>query len=289
LRWNGGGSLTEAVNMTGLFIDDGPVVQVKGPDGRTQPYKDQEPGMAWEGPLVVIINKFSASASEIFAGAVQDYGRGVVIGDHATHGKGTVQQLFNLGEALFRIREIPNMGALKLTIQQFYRPGGDSTQNRGVVSDIELPSLTTHLDVGESDLDHALAFNRVKPLQHDAYHMIDAKLIEGLRQRSQKRIGDSEYFQKATKQIARYEEQKDRKTVTLNLEKFLAERKELDAEKEQEELFDDMTDPTRPVYEMDGYGEEALDITVDYLDLLGGNRVAIARPGDGIPQAAISQ
>jgi carboxyl-terminal processing protease len=289
LRWNGGGSLTEAVNMTGLFIDDGPVVQVKGPDGRTQPYKDQEPGMAWEGPLVVIINKFSASASEIFAGAVQDYGRGVVIGDHATHGKGTVQQLFNLGEALFRIREIPNMGALKLTIQQFYRPGGDSTQNRGVVSDIELPSLTTHLDVGESDLDHALAFNRVKPLQHDAYHMVDAKLIEGLRQRSQKRIAGSEYFQTANKQINRYEEQKDRKTVTLNLQKFLAERKELDAEKEQEELFDDMTDPTRPVYEMDGYGEEALDITVDYLDLLGGNRVAIAHPADGIPQAAISQ
>jgi carboxyl-terminal processing protease len=289
LRWNGGGSLTEAVNMTGLFIDDGPVVQVKGPDGRTQPYKDQEPGMAWEGPLVVIINKFSASASEIFAGAVQDYGRGVVIGDHATHGKGTVQQLFNLGEALFRIREIPNMGALKLTIQQFYRPGGDSTQNRGVVSDIELPSLTTHLDVGESDLDHALAFNRVNPLQHDMYHMVDAKLIDGLRERSKQRIAQSEYFEKATKQISRYEEQKDRKTVTLNLEKFLAERKELDAEKEQEELFDDMTDPTRPVYEMDGYGEEALDITVDYLDLLGANRVAIARPGNGIPQAAISQ
>jgi carboxyl-terminal processing protease len=275
--------------MTGLFIDDGPVVQVKGPDGRTQPYKDQEPGMAWEGPLVVIINKFSASASEIFAGAVQDYGRGVVIGDHATHGKGTVQQLFNLGEALFRIREIPNMGALKLTIQQFYRPGGDSTQNRGVVSDIELPSLTTHLDVGESDLDHALAFNRVNPLQHDMYHMVDAKLIDGLRQRSKQRVAQSEYFQTATKQIARYEEQKDRTTVTLNLEKFLAERKELDAEKEQEELFDDMTDPTRPVYEMDGYGEEALDITVDYLDLLGGNRVAIAHPMDGIPQAAISQ
>jgi carboxyl-terminal processing protease len=289
LRWNGGGSLTEAVNMTGLFIDDGPVVQVKGPDGRTQPYKDQEPGMAWEGPLVVIINKFSASASEIFAGAVQDYGRGVVIGDHATHGKGTVQQLFNLGEALFRIREIPNMGALKLTIQQFYRPGGDSTQNRGVVSDLELPSLTTHLDVGESDLDHALAFNRVNPLQHDMYHMVDAKLIDGLRERSKQRIAQSEYFEKATKQIARYEEQKDRKTVTLNLEKFLAERKELDAEKEQEELFDDMTDPTRPVYEMDGYGEEALDITVDYLDLLGGNRVAIAQPMEGIPQAAISQ
>jgi carboxyl-terminal processing protease len=287
LRWNGGGSLTEAVNMTGLFIDDGPVVQVKGPDGRTQPYKDQDDGMVWEGPLVVIINKFSASASEIFAGAVQDYGRGIVIGDHATHGKGTVQQLFDLGQALFRIRAVPNMGALKLTIQQFYRPGGDSTQNRGVVSDLELPSLTTHLDVGESDLDYALAFNRVDPLPHDLYHMVDANLIEALRQRSQQRISQSEYFTKAKRQIERYEELKDRPTVTLNKEKFLAERRELDAEKEQEELFDDMMDPTRPVYEMDGYGTEALDITVDYLDLLGGNRVAIARPSNGIPQAAV--
>jgi carboxyl-terminal processing protease len=287
LRWNGGGSLTEAVNMTGLFIDDGPVVQVKGPDGRTQPYRDQEPGMVWEGPLVVMINKFSASASEIFAGAVQDYGRGIVIGDHATHGKGTVQQLFDLGQALFRIRAVPNMGALKLTIQQFYRPGGDSTQNRGVVSDIELPSLTTHWDVGESDLDYALAFNRVAPLQHDMYQLVDAKLIEGLRQRSQQRIAQSEYFAKASRQIARYNELKDRKTVTLNKEEFLAERKELDAEKEQEDLFDSMTDPTRPVYEMDGYGEEALDITVDYLDLLGGNRVAIARPASGLPQTAV--
>jgi carboxyl-terminal processing protease len=289
LRWNGGGSLTEAVNMTGLFIEDGPVVQVKGPDGRTQPYKDQDEGlMVWEGPLVVMINKFSASASEIFAGAVQDYGRGIVIGDHATHGKGTVQQLFNLGELMFRIRDVPNLGALKLTIQQFYRPGGDSTQNRGVVSDVELPSLTTHLDVGESDLDYALAFNRVEPLPHDMYHMIDAKLIEALRERSQQRISQSEYFTKANKQIARYEEMKDRKTVTLNKEKFLAERKELDAEKEQEEMFDDMTDPTRPVYEMDGYGEEALDITVDYLDLLGGNRVAIAHPANGLPQARVT-
>jgi carboxyl-terminal processing protease len=286
LRWNGGGSLTEAVNMTGLFIDEGPVVQVKGPDGRTQPYKDQDEGLVWEGPLVVIINKFSASASEIFAGAVQDYGRGIVIGDHATHGKGTVQQLFNLGELMFR-RDAPNMGALKLTIQQFYRPGGDSTQNRGVVSDVELPSLTTHLDVGESDLDYALEFNRVEPLPHDMYRMVDGKLIEALRGRSQQRISQSEYFTKANKQISRYEDLKDRKTVTLNKEKFLAERKELDAEKEQEEMFDDMTDPTRPVYEMDGYGEEALDITVDYLDLLGGNRVAVGYPANVLPQARV--
>ena len=117
--------------------------------------------------------------------------------------------------------------------------------------------------------------------------MVDAKVIEGLRQRSQQRISQSDYFAKANRQIARYNELKDRKTVTLNKEKFLAERKELDAEKEQEDLFDNMTDPTRPVFEMDGYGEEALDITVDYLDLLGGNRVAVARPSNGLPQAAV--
>jgi carboxyl-terminal processing protease len=284
LRWNGGGSLTEAVNMTGLFIDNGPVVQVKGPDGRTQPYKDPEPGLVWKGPLVVMINKFSASASEIFAGAIQDYRRGIVIGDHATHGKGTVQQLFDLDNKLFPGFNNAKMGALKLTIQQFYRPGGDSTQNRGVVSDVELPSLTTHLDVGESDLDYALAFSKVEPLPHDYYHMSDPSIVQGLRQRSAQRIANSEYFGKANRLIERYEDQKDRKTVTLNREKFLKEREELDADKEQEDLFDDMTDPTRPVYEMDGYGQEALDITVDYLDLLGGNRVAVAQPERNLPQ-----
>jgi carboxyl-terminal processing protease len=278
LRWNGGGSLTEAVNMTGLFIDNGPVVQVKGPDGRTQPYKDPEPGLVWEGPLVVMINKFSASASEIFAGAIQDYNRGIVIGDKNTHGKGTVQQLFDLGNALFRIRDVPNMGALKLTIQQFYRPGGDSTQNRGVVSDIELPSLTTHLDVGESDLDYALKFSKVEPLPHDNFHMFDSKVVDSLRQRSRNRIANSEYFAKEDRHIKRYEEQKDRKTVTLNQEEFLKERAELDADKEQEKMFDDVNDPKRPVFEMDGYGEEALDITVDYMDLLGVNKVAVGKP-----------
>jgi carboxyl-terminal processing protease len=287
LRWNGGGSLTEAVNMTGLFIDQGPVVQVKGPDGRTQPYKDPEAGLVWEGPLVVMINKFSASASEIFAGAIQDYDRGIVIGDKSTHGKGTVQQLFDLGNALFRAAQVPNMGALKLTIQQFYRPGGDSTQNRGVVSNVELPSLTTHLDVGESDLDYALKFSKVDPLPHDDFHMFNSQIVDGLRQRSANRIKDSDFFAKEERQIKRYEEQKDKKTVTLNKEQFLKERAELDSDKEQEKMFDDMNDPKRPVYEMDGYGKEAMNITVDYLELLGGNKVAVARPENTGAQSAV--
>ena len=287
LRWNGGGSLTEAVNMTGLFINSGPVVQVKGPDGRTSPYKPPvEEGFVWNGPLVVIINKFSASASEIFAGAIQDYGRGIVIGDHSTHGKGTVQQLFDLGNQLFRLREVPNMGALKLTIQQFYRPGGDSTQNRGVVSDVELPSLTTQLDVGEADLDYALKFNQVDPLPHDNFHMVDARLVDALRKRSQERISKSDYFSKVNREIGQYKKMiKDKKTVTLNKEKFLKEREELDNDKEQEKLFDQMTDPSRPVYDLNGYGQEALDIAADYLELLGANKIAVAGTGNGAPQA----
>lgn len=274
LRWNGGGSLTEAVNMTGLFIDTGPVVQVKGPDGRIDPYQDPESGMVWKGPMVVMINKFSASASEIFAGAIQDYGRGIVIGDHATHGKGTVQQLYDLGSALFRTADNKNLGALKMTIQQFYRPGGDSTQNRGVVSDLELPSLTTQLEVGESDLDFAMEFDQVQPLPHDMYHMVDRQMVEALRKLSSGRTEKAEFFGREKRRIERYTEQKDAKTVTLNKEKFLAERAELNADKEEEDLYDDLNNPNRPVFRMDDYDKEALDITVDYLNMLGGHKIA---------------
>jgi carboxyl-terminal processing protease len=262
-------------------------VQVKGPDGRIDPYQDPEAGMVWKGPMVVMINKFSASASEIFAGAIQDYGRGVVIGDKSTHGKGTVQQLFDLGNALFRLKEVPNMGALKLTIQQFYRPGGDSTQNRGVVSDVELPSLTTQLDVGESDLDYALKFSQVNALPHDNFHMVDSGVVDGLRKRSQERVSNSDYFKKVNREIAHYKEVKAKKTVTLNKEKFLKEREELDNDKEQEKMFDAMSDPSRPVYDMNGYGTEALDIAVDYLNLLGSNRVAIGRGTNGAPESPV--
>lgn len=286
LRWNGGGSLTEAVNMTGLFIDTGPVVQVKGPDGRIDPYQDPEAGMVWKGPLVVMINKFSASASEIFAGAIQDYGRGIVIGDYSTHGKGTVQQLYDLGNALFRASNNQNLGALKMTIQQFYRPGGDSTQNRGVVSDLELPSLTTQLEVGESDLDYAMKFDRVKPLPHDMYSMVDGQVVQGLRNLSQQRVDKADFFSREKRRIQRYQEQKDSKTVTLNKDKFLAERKEMNADKEEEDIYEGLSDPNRPVFELkNDYNKEALDITVDYLRLLGGHKIADANTRPGAQQA----
>jgi carboxyl-terminal processing protease len=275
LRFNGGGSLPESVEATGLFIDKGPVVQVKGPDGRVSPYPDEEPGEVWSGPLVVLINRFSASASEIFAGAIQDYGRGIVIGDKSTHGKGTVQQLFELGQQILPMQEAPNLGALKMTIQQFYRPSGDSTQNRGVVSDIELPYRTSYWEgIGEADLDYALKFDQVAPQPHDNYRMASKHLLDQLRQRSSDRIAKTEFFVKEQGKIEELVKRQKELTVTLNKEKFLAEREEVNSEKDQEELFEDLEDDDRPVFPPTPYNEEVISISLDYLDLLNSESVA---------------
>jgi carboxyl-terminal processing protease len=268
LRRNGGGSLPEAVSLTGLFIDEGPICQVKGPTGRPQALNDDDRGVAWSGPLVVLSSKFSASASEIFAGAIQDYGRGIVVGDKTSHGKGTVQQLKDVRNELYSgLRNVPGMGALKITIQQFYRPNGDSTQNRGVVSDIELPSLTTHLDVGEADLDYALKFDHVDPAHYSKAGQIDNEIIGSLRNRSKQRVENSEDFKKVEKKITRYKEQKERKAITLNETKFMAERAELNADKEEEDEFKKLDDSKTDKIKRDYYFDEAMAIAIDYLQM----------------------
>ena len=138
---------------------------------------------------MVLISKFSASASEILAGAIQDYGRGLIVGDHSTHGKGTVQSLLDLGQQLFRIPNAPPMGALKITMQQFYRPDGDSTQKRGVLADVELPSLTTHLDVGEADLDYPVPVRPGRALATSSdFGYVNPALCDQLRQLSEPRV-----------------------------------------------------------------------------------------------------
>lgn len=274
LRRNGGGSLTEAINLTGLFIDNGPVVQVKDSDGRVQHYDDLERGMSWDGPLVVVTSKFSASASEILAGAIQDYRRGLVVGDSSTHGKGTVQTLLNLGEQLFHIPDPPNLGALKITMQQFYRPNGDSTQKRGVVSDLVLPSITDYLeDISESDLDYAIDFDRVDAANYDKVNKVNAEILGKVRIASQNRIKKNEDFAKEKKDIERYKQQKDRAAVPLNEKKFFADRAELDAEKEEEKQFEEK-DNSDVVVERDYYFEEILSVTRDYLAALNGKTVA---------------
>ena len=277
LRRNGGGSLTEAINLTGLFIDRGPVVQVKDSDGKVQTYDDLDRGMAWEGPLVVLTSKFSASASEILAGAIQDYGRGLIVGDEATHGKGTVQSLLDLGSQLFQIPNPPNLGALKITMQQFYRPNGDSTQKRGVVPDIVLPSITNLIGTGEADLDYAIEFDRVTPAQFTAYGMVAAAMKQRLVEQSRKRVGESPEFAKQQAQIDRYQALKKEKQVPLSEAKYMARREaEREAEKEEEKQFEDQLNAPNDVFPDNFYNREILSIVTDYLQLLAGQKVARA-------------
>ncbi|MDG1808463.1 MAG: carboxy terminal-processing peptidase [Pirellulaceae bacterium] len=275
LRRNGGGSLTEAVDCTGLFIDRGPVVQVKNPYGTIEQLNDRDSGMAWEGPLVVLTSKFSASASEILAGAVQDYGRGLVVGDSSTHGKGTVQTMLNLMEILMQTRDAgPDLGALKITVSQFYRPNGDSTQKRGVLSDVTLPSITDHMDVTESDLEYPVEFDRVDKARYDQMSKVNSDMVNGLFSRSRSRVEKSDDFQKRKKRIEKYIAQKEENSVSLNADDFNERRKELDAEKEDEKLIEDQVNHTNSDIERDYYMEEVLAITIDYIRLLTGTPLA---------------
>ncbi|MCH2129930.1 MAG: carboxy terminal-processing peptidase [Pirellulaceae bacterium] len=276
LRRNGGGSLTEAIGLTGLFIDRGPVVQVKDSVGNVQHYDDLDFGMAWDGPLVVLTSKFSASASEIFAGAIQDYQRGLIVGDSATHGKGTVQSLLELGPKMFPVPNPQNCGALKITMQQFYRPNGDSTQKRGVLADVVLPRISDHFDIAESDLDYALEFDRVPAAKFDQYKMVNDQMIEQIRTASVNRQNVSEDFKKANTRIERYLAQKAQPSVPLNEEKFMARIEEFEDEDKEEKEEKEATSQSKdelPV-DRDYYFEEVIDITVDYILGLDTHRVA---------------
>lgn len=271
LRRNGGGSLREAIDCTGLFIDRGPVVQVKDAYGQIQEHNDPNAGVEWDKPLVVLTSKFSASASEILAGAVQDYGRGIVVGDTTTHGKGTVQSLVDLNQILYKVRNPPNVfGALKITMQQFYRPNGDSTQLRGVQSDLVLPSFSDKMDIGESDLDYPVAFDHIPEASFQRLSMVRPGFAEILGKESNKRVEASEEFAKQIRKIQQYVEQKNLKKVSLNEEKFLARRRELNAEKEDEKTIEKQMTPGKDI-ERDYYLDEVLQITVDYMNLLASN------------------
>ena len=270
LRSNGGGSLPESVSCTGLFIDQGPVVQVKNSAGEKERLDDEVAGMTWDGPLVVVTSKFSASASEILAGAIQDYQRGLVVGDTATHGKGTVQQLRDVGRIIFPIAAaVPkNFGALKVTMQQFYRPSGDSTQKRGVLADVVLPSISDQMDVGEADLQHALEFDQIEKAEFNLYPYVTPEIVKAVRAKSDSRIKGSEDFADLMSDIERYKVQKGRKSVTLNEAKFLEQRKEFDAEKQDEETLEQQVNKDSTNIERTFYLDEVLAITVDYLEAL---------------------
>lgn len=225
LRNNGGGSLTEAVELTGLFIDKGPVVQVRDARGRIDTQRDNQAGTVWDGPLAVMVNRASASASEIFAGAIQDYGRGLVIGE-PTFGKGTVQNLVDLD--MFARGEQPALGQLKITVAQFFRIEGGSTQHRGVTPDIAFPVTLDAEDYGESSYDNALPWTRVEPAKYTVQANFQP-LLPLLETRHDARSKSDPEFVWWTEDVTEYRTRRAEKSVSLNEEVRRAERERNEA------------------------------------------------------------
>jgi carboxyl-terminal processing protease len=217
LRRDGGGSLDEAIKMSGLFINQGPVVQVKDANGDIDVLKDREGTALYTGPMIVLVNRLSASASEIFAAAMQDYGRALIVGDSSTFGKGTVQTMLELARFMPMLGSAANdAGALKLTVQKFYRVAGGSTQLRGVICDIKLPSLTDNGEFGESALQHPLAYDEVEPAPIDVTANRKPLYVDDLRQRSATRVSQDPQFQDISEDIRELEAKLKNNRLSLN-------------------------------------------------------------------------
>ncbi|MEL6124446.1 MAG: carboxy terminal-processing peptidase, partial [Bacteroidota bacterium] len=233
LRNNGGGSLKDVVDMSGLFIEDGPIVQVKPRDRKAFVYKDDDAEVKYNGPLVVLINSFSASASEILAAAMQDYDRAIVVGTQS-FGKGTVQRFIDLDRAVRGTSEHKPLGAVKVTMQKFYRIDGGSTQLRGVTPDIELPDRYSLIDVGEREYPYALDWTEIAGLEYnqDVFN-IDAAQREYLKAQSSKRLSTNPDFQLIQEQAKWLKENREQTSYALNLDQFIAQVDEQEAEAEQ--------------------------------------------------------
>jgi len=228
LRFNGGGSLSDAVSMAGLFMESGPMVQVRDGQGRTQVLTDNDPRVQYSGPLVVLVNKYSASASEILAAAVQDYHRGVIMGSTSTYGKGTVQRIFDLDEALpTELNNVKPIGSLKLTTQKFYRVNGGSTQFKGVVSDIVVPDLYSYLDQGEKESDYPLKWDEIQPARYRPWN--GAPAIDKLRANSKARVAANPSFKVMDEMVKSMRKRKDETTVSLKLSAYRTEQQQAQA------------------------------------------------------------
>jgi carboxyl-terminal processing protease len=263
LRRNPGGLLFEAVALAGLFIDQGPIVQVKDQESGIRQRNDPEKGVVYDGPLMVLVSRGSASASEIVAGALQDYGRALVVGDSATHGKGTVQTV----EDLARLLKLPRakLGALRLTFQQFYRVNGDSTQNKGVHSDIVLPSLTEYLATPEKDMDYALPFDRINPANYEKVNRVPAEIVAVLKSRSAQRVKDSKDFAKLAKEIERVKAIKARKQVPLSEKELKEQMTKAEADKLDKAGDDEPKDNGVYKFKRNFTNNEILKIMEDFL------------------------
>lgn len=236
LRGNGGGSLKTAVDITGFFIDQGPVVQVKSIGGRKEVLKDQDSSIIWDGPLIILVNEFSASASEILAAALQDYNRAIIIGSKQTYGKGTVQNLLSLNQFISGNTH-GELGYIKLTTDKFYRISGGSTQLEGVKSDVVFPNRYSYIDIGERDLDNPLSWDQINSAQYAplARQIYYDKTLEN----SKNRISKNEFFNIIDEQARWIKERQEDKTVSLNYNIY---KMDLDNTKKETEKFKKIDD-----------------------------------------------
>lgn len=243
LRNNGGGSLQDVVEMAGLFIKEGPIVQVKSRGEAPYIMKDNNRDVTWDGALVIMVNSFSASASEIMAAAMQDYKRAIILGAGPTHGKGTVQRFIGLNETL-RDRNAPDLGSVKLTVQKFYRINGDATQLKGVEADINMPDNYTYIKTGEKEDATAMPFDRIEKTNYT----VDPKYIKDLKKiqkKSVERTGRKDEMILLDENARRWQKQNERTVYNLNIQKYRAEEKSnSEINKKYESLF-------KPIEEME--------------------------------------
>jgi carboxyl-terminal processing protease len=236
LRSNGGGSLTDAVEMAGLFMPSGPMVQVHDSRGVTNVLNDKDPRVQYTGPLVVLVNKYSASASEILAAAVQDYKRGIIMGSTSTYGKGTVQRVVDLDETLpAELNALKPFGSLKFTMQKFYRITGASTQFKGVASDIVLPDVYSYLDQGEKEMDYPLKWDEIKPAAFRAWDQ--QPNYTKLETSSKARVAASPSFRQMAELVQSLRKRKDETVVSLKLSNYRAQQLVLKAESDKYEAI----------------------------------------------------
>jgi carboxyl-terminal processing protease len=269
LRNNGGGSLAEAIELTGLFIPEGPVVQIKNTSGKVEVQDDEDSNLYYDGPLGVLINRFSASASEIFSGAIQDYKRGVVIGEQS-YGKGTVQNLLDIDRFLPSWEEKP--GQVKMTIAKFYRVTGSSTQSRGVTPDIELPSRFSAEEFGESAFPSALPWDQIATSKFESMNSINDQILQKLIKEHEERIKSDPYLIELINQNEDFKKNQALNEISLNLEKRKAEKEEREKlNADREDLYGTLREgeTDEVIFEGsevdDAYLREGLNIVADWL------------------------
>jgi len=280
LRSNGGGSLREAIHLTGLFIDKGPIVQVRNSRRRVSVKYDPDETIHYKGPLLVMTNKLSSSAAEIFTGAIKDYRRGIIVGDSRTYGKGTVLNVIKLDRLL---RDYNNFkaGSVKFESEVFYRVNGSSTQELGVKPDIKLSSFTENMEIGEKFNDNHLPWDSIEKLDHKYYDLKLATVLDDIKKRSKERLSKNPKYKVLLDNIKKFNDYKKRKKLSLNEKKrwaeYLAEKKMLDANEKYIKQISGEEGDAEKKGKTDILLDEAVKILSDYIELKDSSKVAISK------------